>query len=213
MEVADFRVELGSIGFTVGALDKPKPFLFLLYAWVASVDQWSASGKCLFRGLWRPRCGTARRSSTQRGDDGREAASWFRADAKAEGQSVAIGAWECLGGTNPPKRDCSPPLLTKIAPWAPSRGESFRSIAAIELFASFASLTVFTKNEKDCERCVLHVTGLTDNSGNTSALSRFMSPMFLLVVIMTEWGHNCRQRGLKWTCAGFLATRTKGLTG
>ena len=87
---------------------------------------------------------------------------WFKADAKAEGQSKAN------------------------APWAFSRGEHFRSFAAIELFASLVSLMVFTKNEKGGERGLLHQTGLTDNSGNTSALSRLMSSKFPLVVIMTE---------------------------
>ena len=44
---------------------------------------------------------------------------------------------------------------------------------AFELFGSLVSLMVFTKNEKGGERGVLHLTGPTDNSGNTSALSLF----------------------------------------
>ena len=100
---------------------------------------------------------------------------------------MAIGGWECQGGTTAAKARWFATTLDRAnAPWAFSRGEPFRSIAAIELFASLVSLMVFTKNEKGGERGVLLLTDLTDNSGNTSALSRLMSSKFPLVVIMTE---------------------------
>ena len=176
--------------FTVGALDYLKPFLSPLYAWVASVDRFgkvSLPWSLAFL-LWyiaselntERRCMDVRPRQPSQGP-------WFRAVAKAEGQSVAIGGWECRGGTTATKaRRFATTLDRGNAPWAFSRGEPFRSIAAIELFASLVSLMVFTKNEKGGERGVLHLTDLTDNSGNTSALSRIMSSKFPLVVIMTE---------------------------
>ena len=46
-------------------------------------------------------------------------------------------------------------------------------------------------------RGVLHLTGLTDNSGNTSSLCRLMSSKFPLVVILTEFAAQLRQREME----------------
>ena len=111
----------------------------------------------------------------------------FRADAKAAGQTVVIGGWECRGGTPPARaRWFAVSLDRGNAPWAFSRGEPFRSIAAIELYASLISFMLFAGDEKGGEKGILNLSGLTDNSGNTSALTRLMSPKFPLIVIMTE---------------------------
>ena len=61
----------------------------------------------------------------------------FKADAKAAGQHVKLGGWECRGGLPPSRARWFAVELTKqTAPWAYSRGEPFRSTAALELFAS-----------------------------------------------------------------------------
>ena len=112
----------------------------------------------------------------------------FRADAKAEGQDVVVGGWECIGGCHPRfARWFSVTLTRASAPWAFSRGEPFRNIAAIELFASLLSVMVFGEAWRKGARGVMHLTGLTDNSGNTAALCRLMSSKFPLVVILTEF--------------------------
>ena len=78
----------------------------------------------------------------------------FRADAKAEGQEVVIGGWECANGTPPATaRWFSVKLDRSTAAWAFSRGEPFRNIAAIELYASLVSVMVF------CGDWVLDMTG------------------------------------------------------
>ena len=61
------------------------------------------------------------------------------------------------------------------APWAFSRGEPFRTISAIELFASLISLMVFSDGWVGKQKGVIHLTGMTDNSGNTSVLTKLMS--------------------------------------
>ena len=190
VEMADFRAVLGRIGFAVGALDFLKPFLSPLYAWQCSVDHlgkmtlpWSVSFilKYISEELRTGRrCMRIRPRLPSLGPV-------FRADAKAAGQTVAIGGWECRGGIPPAKaRWFAVSLDRGNAPWAFSRGEPFRTIAAIELFASLISFMLFAGSEKGGEKGILNLSGLTDNSGNTSALTKLMSPKFPLIVIMTE---------------------------
>ena len=118
----------------------------------------------------------------------------FRADAKAEGQEVAIGGWECAGGCPPGKarwfRLC---LTCQNAPWAFSRDEPFRTIAAIELFASLVSMMAFTDSMEVGDNGTMVVTGLTDNTGNTAALSRLMS---------SKYPHRCDPHGIRCPDAG-----------
>ena len=66
---------------------------------------------------------------------------------------MAVGGLECREGTTPANARCFATTLDR----ALSRGEPFRSIAAIELVASFVSLLVFTKNEKGGERGVYYI--------------------------------------------------------
>ena len=121
----------------------------------------------------------------------------FRADAKAEGQEVVVGGWECRGGT-PARRArwFSVRLTRATAPWAFGRGEPFQNIAAIELFASLVSVITFGDEWRKGVKGTLHISGLTDNSGNTSALARLMSSKFPLIVILTEFAAQLRSRGM-----------------
>ena len=65
----------------------------------------------------------------------------FRADAKAEGQDVAIGGWETVAGRGSRQsRWYSVRLNRKNAPWPFCRGEPSRTIASLELFAMLISV-------------------------------------------------------------------------
>ena len=88
-------------------------------------------------------------------------------------------------------------LTRKTAPWAFSRGAPFRPIAALELFASLVSLMVFGDALEEDTRGVLHLTGLTDNAGNVSALARLMTSKFPLVVILTELSAQLQAKNLE----------------
>ena len=88
-------------------------------------------------------------------------------------------------------------------PWAFSRGEPFRTIAAIELFASLISFMVFVDEESGNEKATPNLSGMTDNSGNTPALAKLMSPKFPLIVIMTEMAAQLQ------ASSGFRVTRTR----
>ena len=72
-----------------------------------------------------------------------------RADAKAEGGLVRIGGWECVQGRKPRYARWVVVELTKAsAPWAFSRGEPYRSIAALEVFATLMCVVLFSSEER-----------------------------------------------------------------
>ena len=173
VEMADFRAVLGRLGFAVGALDYLKPFLSPLYAWMSSVNHlgrmtlpWSVAFVLRYIAeelRTERRCMKVRPRMPSLGPV-------FRADAKAAGQTVRIGGWECRGGTPPARARWFAVILDRAnAPWAFSRGEPFRTTAAIELFASLISFMVFVDEESGNEKGTLNLSGMTDNSGNTSA--------------------------------------------
>ena len=119
----------------------------------------------------------------------------FRADAKAEGTNVVLGGWECRNGCPTHAARWYQLRLTRAtAPWAFARGEPFRAIAALELFASLVAFMVFAPEGGEGERGTVALTGLTDNLGNVSALSRLMSSKFPLVLILAEFAAQLRHR-------------------
>ena len=77
-------------------------------------------------------------------------------------------------------------LDRRSAPWAFSRGEPFRTIAALEMFATLLCLMVFGDAWPAAAHGSLQISGVTDNAGNTSVVSRLMTSKFPLVVILAE---------------------------
>ena len=121
----------------------------------------------------------------------------FRADAKAEGQTVVVGGWECLGGTRPSAvRWFSVVLNRENAEWAFSKGEPFRVVAALELYATLVSVVVFADQWPKDSCGLISLVGTTDNGGNPHVLTRLMSSKFPLVVVLAELAEQLRSRGL-----------------
>ena len=116
---------------------------------------------------------------------------------------MVVGGWECLGGT-PASRAIwfSLKLDRRTAPWAYARGEPFRSIAALELFATLLTFVVFSPRWPTSSRGSIGLTGLTDNLGNSFAVARLMTSKFPSVVILAELAEQLRLRqaelGLQW---------------
>ena len=127
----------------------------------------------------------------------------FRADAKAEGMSIVLGGWECRDGCPPGRARWFRVELTRAtAPWAYARGEPFRSIAALEMYASLLSVVAFVPALEDDAAGTVAVTGWTDNAGNCATLSKLMTSKFPLLVILTELAAQLRERrvdlALQW---------------
>ena len=196
----DFRAVLGRLSFSLGVLDYLKPFVSPLFAWCASAPQsgllqlpWSIAFILTFL-VSELRSGGR---TTKVRPRSLHLGPVFRADAKAEGQQVVLGGWECRNGCHPSQaRWFQLELTRRNAPWAFGRGEPFRLIASLELFASLLSLMVFEDGIGEDAGGAIQLTGLTDNAGNVSALSRLMSSKFPLIVILTELAAQMRARRL-----------------
>jgi hypothetical protein len=199
-DLADFTSVLGRLCFSMGPLEFLRPFIAPLFAWGAAVGHkgsiqlpWSIA--FIFRFLAGELLGEGRVSRVRQ-----VAASLgiaFRADAKAEGQCVRLGGWECINGTRPSQaRWFSVELNKTNAPWAFGRGEPFRAIAALELFATLLCVVVFGDSWPAGAQGDVVLQGVTDNLGNTFAVSKLMTSKFPLVVILAELSVQLRERSM-----------------
>ena len=122
----------------------------------------------------------------------------FRSDAKAEGDTVVVGGWECVRGTRPAEaRWFSVGLTRATAPWAFARGEPFRTIAALELFGTLLCVVAFSGAWPASAAGRVRLTGTTDNLGNSWILARLMSTKFPMLVILGELAVQLRKRNLQ----------------
>ena len=191
---------LGRLGFAAGPLPLVRPFLGPIYAWLAvrgysgdALLPWSI--RFLFFVLLeafaeRNRIVEVRGRGTPLGEA-------FRADAKAEGNAIVLGGWECLGGRQPRQaRWFALTLDRQSAPWAYARGQPFRSIAALELYATLVCILLFADAWPRDARGTVSIVGTTDNAGNTFLMNRLMSSKFPAVVVLAELAKQLRSRGV-----------------
>ena len=82
------------------------------------------------------------------------------------------------------------------APWAFARGEPFRTIAALELFATLICVVVFSTGWPEGAHGAMAIQGIADNAGNTFAVTRLMSSKFPLIVILAELAMQLRRRAV-----------------
>ena len=196
VDVNDFQSGLGRLNFATLALIFERPFLGILYAWVATVFRaglvkatlpwavafilkWLGTHVSLQRLMVAPR--------PPRG----ETMDWFRADAKATDTQAFIGGWELTDGSDCTKgsRWFSLEIKKEHFGWAFSKGSPKKAIAALELLATLMCIKLFTSS-KDPDRC--HhccITASTDNQGNSFIVSKMMTtkyPSVLLLIELTE---------------------------
>ena len=206
VDTRDLAAVLGRLCLALGPLDHAHPFLAPAYAWLAAVGDrghvrlpWSL----LFVFAFLLEVFAETRRAVVVRPAVRSIGLAFRADAKAEGQTVCVGGWECLGDTPPHRARWFSLRLTRTsAPWAFSRGEPFRVIAALELFATLLCIVVFGGSWEG-SRGGVGLSGVTDNLGNTFALAKMMTSKFPLLVILTELAAQLRSRDfeldLQWS--------------
>jgi len=127
----------------------------------------------------------------------------IRVDAKAEGEVATIGGWL-------PRRDESGQLclarspwffvqLTEeTAPWAFEKNKQpFRVVASLEALAVLvAVLTLTSPIAGSSGRGTVIMPLMTDNRGNSFALSRLMSTKYPLVLLVMELAVALEERGL-----------------
>ena len=190
---------IGRLGFAAEVLRHLKPFMAPLYAWASKACDSSAltlPAAIRLTLSWlahkvvdRPAI-HMRPTIIQQGEK-------FRSDAKAEGELVVVGGWEVVDGDDTSQSRWFSVTLTKsTAPWAYSKGLPYRTIAALELYASLLSVMIFSPPTSQGTGVTLALTGATDNQSNMYALRRHMTTRFPLCVVLMELASQLELRNM-----------------
>jgi hypothetical protein len=115
----------------------------------------------------------------------------FRTDAKAEGGRATIGGWE-LGPDKCTRtaRWFFLEVLEADFPWAFSKRDPQRFIAALELLGSILAIILFSPAWPRRAVGRFSVTGSTDNKGMSHAVAKMLStkfPVAILLLELCEW--------------------------
>ena len=197
----EFRSGLGRLGFAPEVLRGLKPFSAPLYAWISTIPDSGCRtipGAILLLMLWIAKAIESRSmipmrlKSVQLGER-------FRADAKAEGLKVVLGGWALAGSDVPTENSkwFAVELTPQTAPWAYCKGQPFKTIAALELFASLLSMMFLADAESDRTEAILLMTGATDNQANESVMKRCMTTKYPLCLILMELAAQMEARRLQ----------------
>ena len=202
-----FAAGLGRLTFAVAVLEYERPFLAPLHAFAAvwrGVLAAPIPPAVTMALLWVAKRVEARHmmQCARRRVQMEEP---FRVDAKAEGDLVVVGGWEpkrgIQGKLDPwASRWFSVHLTPANAPWAFRKGLPFKSIMALELFASLLSVMLFgdealATSGSASTAATLILGGLTDNEGVTSMLSKGASSRFPLCLVAMELAAQLDMRG------------------
>jgi hypothetical protein len=198
------------MGFAMRALETFRPFLGPLYAWSSAVPVRTflplpvmirliliyLKGR-LKEGSRTAPCGCSQGLTKEH----------FRADAKAEGEDVRIGGWECLDSDDVGTARWFSETITRAnAPWVFEAGEPFRTIATLELLATLCCLVAFPRDSSIARpeepRALLTLGGSTDNLGNKFVVSKLQTTKYPLVCVLMEIAALMHQAGesldLQW---------------
>ena len=129
------------------------------------------------------------------------ASECFRTDAKAAGDTVAIGGWETSVTKDPKEaRWFSIVLNQDNTPWLKCKGEPFQVIASLELLSSLYAVMAFWPEGKANDGAItLTGAGITENLGNACVVSKLMTTKFPLCAILMELSEqlDCRSSWLR----------------
>ena len=202
VRLGELREGLGRLQFVAGPLDHLRPFLGPLYAWVSAGPRYARPPlpvmiRLILEFLSKELrgCGMAACANAEI-----DLGEVFRLDAKAEGDTVAIGGWRCKDVANTKEASWfAISLNRRNAPWAFQKGEAFRTIASLELLGVLAGLMILIPDEdlRGAERAgLLRISCGTDNLGNTYLLDRLITTKYPLGVVLMEVAHQCHRKGL-----------------
>ena len=195
--VRHFREALGRLSFSAGPLLFVRPFLGPLYAWcsvVADEKKAPIPPMVIFVLKWIAEQ-FERKERVHYGAPISHVGERYRADAKAEGDKIVLGGWELLGSADPKlARWYSVRLGRAEIPWAYTRGDPFRSIAALELLATLLCVAVFQPEASSLTGGTIALTAAGDNQSNGFTLDRLCSNKFPLCLVLMELSEQLRRR-------------------
>ena len=202
VDLGDLAAVLGRLCFSMGPLEFLRPFISPMFHWSAAVGRkgrmglpWSMAFLMTFLANEFRGGGRVEPVRPITADLGMA----FRADAKAEGQLVRLGGWECIEGTQPARaRWFAVELNRQNAPWAFARGEPVRVVASLELLGVLLGLMVLAPEKDfptDADSTGLITLGcLTDNQGNSFLLDKLMTTSYPLGLVLIELAWQCSRR-------------------
>jgi hypothetical protein len=200
VHVGEFGAVLGRLSYACTALDHYRPFLGPLFAWGAAFSRSSImkmpDGICLALSFLAERLGNEKGRVLPVGPDPELARhrELFRSDAKAEGEDVCIGGWDCRNGQSTLTASWFSEKITRQgSPWVFAAGESFRAIASLELLATLCCLIAF--DLKDHTSGQISCAAGTDNLGNRYVVSKLMTTKFPLVAVLMEVAATLQEKG------------------
>ena len=203
IHVREMAGGLGRINFAASALFHERAWLGPIYSWTSAILRtdraivvipWAIRLFLYWIGHRIRNGGELMPAPAVPRDDG----DWFRSDAKAEGGRAFIGAWETRRTkVTKEARWFYLELKREEAPWVFSKeGDPGRVIAALELLGTLLSIVLFDIRSGTMLRGGCSVTGLTDNLGNSHAVSKGMSTKFPLAPLLIELSEQLRERSL-----------------
>ena len=196
----NFEQGLERLGFASLALIWERPFLGPLYSWSAAVRNKPGRLRIpamirailLFLGSRFEEGGQLQEPPPLAGSYKAEQSLLFYTDAKA----TEHGAW--IGGY---KQDADGNVLEWFseeiphswAEWMTLKKDPKRVIATLELLASLVAVKLWMPQSKEHTKATCYLKGMTDNLGNTFAVSKWMSTKFPLTVFVMELSETLRR--------------------
>ena len=188
VNIADMGAVLGRLSFGLTVLPLLRPFLGPLYAWVAAVRHCHVLKlpKAIYMILSFLESFNEKDLRTAHVPRrGRKPVELFRTDAKAEGDEMWVGGWASCESTNPYECHWFAERISHLeAPWFHMAGQSYRSIASLELLATLIGVVVFKSAPFTHANFVC--SAATDNRGNSHLTSRWLTTSFPLVAVLME---------------------------
>jgi len=208
VHVREFVAGLGRAAYACGALEYDRPFLAPLYTFASlhPLDSQQPLPTYVLSVLKFLQDRLRVRRMYPCAQPVEHLSEPIRVDAKAEGETATIGGWL-------PRRDeagnidlaRSPwffvALNDTVAPWAYEKDRKpFRVVASLEALAVLVATLTLTEPAVGCtRRGTVMLPLLTDNRGNSFALTRLMSTKYPLCLLVMELATVLEDRGLALT--------------
>ena len=209
----DCRAALGRFSFSTTLLRHLLPFLSPIYAWAAVIEDsaaWPLPPALIIILKWLADQVEQRHLVSLVQSTPVRAGLRFKADARAEGDTVIVGGYELPDGCNDLKkvRWFSYRLDTTNAPGAfEGHRQAFRAIAALELYASLLCLVLFAPCSDNGTRAELVLHGTTDNQSNEALVNRCLPPSIRATLSSLNSRSRCPDARSRWTFGGSLGMK------
>jgi len=206
--VRDFVAGLGRAAYSCGALEYDRPFLAPLYTFASlhPLDSHQPLPTYVLTVVKYLQDRLRVRRMYPCAQPVSVMSEAIRVDAKAEGETATIGGWL-------PRRDeagnidlsLSPWFFVKldefVAPWAYEKDrQPFRVVASLEALAVLVAVHTLTTPVVGCTcKGSIMLPLMTDNRGNSFALTRLMTTKYPLCILVMELAVALEERGLALT--------------